>query len=117
VSDESQRFEVYVARFPGAGGKRRISVAGGIMPRWRRDGTEIFYVGLDARVMAAAMTVKGDALDVGEVRPLFGPLELLTIANYRYDASADGQRFLIIPPQGSAEGVTVVQNWVAGLKK
>jgi len=38
--------------------------------------------------------------------------------NYRYDVSADGQRFLIVPPpQASTEGVTVVQNWTAGLKK
>jgi hypothetical protein len=37
---------------------------------------------------------------------------------YDYDVSADGQRFLILPPpQASGEAVTVVQNWTAGLKK
>jgi eukaryotic-like serine/threonine-protein kinase len=117
VSDESQRAEVYVARFPGAGGKRQISVAGGITPRWRRDGKEIFYLGPDAKVMSAAVTVKGDALEAGEVRPLFGRVALATTA-YHYDVSADGQRFLIVPPpQASPGGVTVVQNWTAGLKK
>jgi len=37
---------------------------------------------------------------------------------YRYDVSADGQRFLIVPPQmASSDGVTVIQNWAAGLQK
>jgi len=53
-SDESQRREIYVAQFPGAGGRRRISIAGGTHPRWRSDGKEIFYVAPDRRLMAAA---------------------------------------------------------------
>lgn len=100
----SQRYEVYVARFPGAGGKRQISVAGGFAPRWRRDGKEIFYSATDSKIMSAAVTVKGDALEIGEVRPLFGPVDG-AVFSYRYDVSADGQRFLIVPPpQASAEG-------------
>ena len=52
----------------------------------------------------------------GRDKPLFGPVS--GGFNYRYDVSADGQRFLIVPPpQASTEGVTVVQNWTAGLKK
>ena len=85
-------------------------------PRWRRDGKEIFYVGLDGRVMSAAVTIQGDALEVGEVRPLFG--SVTAGFTYHYDVSADGQRFLILPPPPvSTEGVTVVQNWTAALKK
>ena len=118
VSNESQRNQVYVARFPGAGDKRQISVAGGINPRWRRDGKEIFYVALDRKIMSAAVNVKGDALEVAQVRPLFGPLSVADFYYYGYDVSADGLRFLILPPpQTSGEGVTVVQNWTAGLKK
>ena len=107
ISDESQRGEVYVARFPGGAGKRQISIAGGDLPRWRRDGKEIFYIGPDEMLMSAAVTVKGDALEVGEVKPPFGPVATLG-ANFVYDVSDDGQRFLILPPpQGSTEGVTV----------
>jgi eukaryotic-like serine/threonine-protein kinase len=93
-SDESKRYEIYVARFPGAGSKRQISVTGGISPRWRRDGKEIFYMKPDSTIMAAAVTSKADALEVGEVRPLFGPVAVYLSA-YRYDVSADGQRFLV----------------------
>jgi hypothetical protein len=117
VSGEVQRNEVYVARFPGAGGKRQISLAGGLAPRWRPDGKEIFYLAPDGKIMSAAVTVNADALEVGEVRPLFGPVALAEIG-YHYDVSADGQRFLIVPPpQVSSQGITVVQNWTAGLKK
>jgi len=118
ISDESQRYEVYVARFPGAGGKHQISASAGFAPRWRRDGKEIFYATTDAKLMSAAVTVKGDALEVGEVRPLFGSAFGGGGFTYRYDVSADGQRFLIVPQQqASSEGVTVIQNWTAALKK
>ena len=118
VSNESQRLQVYVARFPGAGDKRQISLEGGLSPRWRRDGKEIFYEAPDRKLMSAAVNVKGDALEVAQVRPLFGPVNGNEIFYYDYDVSADGQRFLILPPpQTSGEGVTVVQNWTAGLKK
>jgi len=117
ASLESQRNEVYVARFPGAGGKRQISVAGGITPRWRRDGKEIFYMAPDGTINSAVVTTKGDALEVGEVQRLFGPVNIAG-NSFRFDVAPDGQRFLIVPPpQASTEGVTVVQNWTAGLKK
>src|SRR5713101_7655451 len=37
-SNESGRFEIYVAPFPGPGGKWQVSIAGGTDPRWRPDG-------------------------------------------------------------------------------
>ena len=56
-----------------------------------------------------------------EVRPLFGLVVTSGYAgNYRYDVSADGQRFLVALPerqQASTSFVTVVQNWQSGLKK
>ncbi len=119
TSNESKRTEVYVARFPGAGGKRQISIAGGYTPRWRQDGKEIFYMTPDGKIMSAAVSIKGDALEVGEVKQLFGTVAVLANTAWRYDVSNDGQRFLIVPPppQTSGEGVTIVQNWTAGLKK
>ena len=45
--------EIYVAPFPGPGGKRQISTAGGLHPRWRDDGNELFYAGLSGTLMAA----------------------------------------------------------------
>ena len=42
ISDESGRYEVYVEEFPRRGGKSQVSTAGGVQPRWSRDGTELF---------------------------------------------------------------------------
>jgi Tol biopolymer transport system component len=59
-SDESRRhFEVYVAPFPGPGGKRQVSTAGGSAPRWPTAGKEIFYVGADNTLMVAPVSAKG----------------------------------------------------------
>ena len=100
VSDESGRNEVYVAPFPGPGGKWQISTAGGTYPRWRRDGTEIFYVSPDSKLMSAAVNGKGLSFEVGAVTPLF-ETHLVTGSRYAYDVSADGQRFLINTTPGA----------------
>ena len=116
-SNESGRTEIYVAPFPGPGGKRQISTVGGILPRWRRDGTEIFYLTPDNKLMAAAVNGKGSSFEVGVVKPLFETRA--TGGRYSYDVSADGQRFLIntLPGQATSSPVTVVLNWTAGLNR
>ena len=121
-SNESRRFEIYVAPFPGPGGKRQISTSGGTFPRWRRDGKEIFYVGPDRRLMAAEVNSKGDTIAVGQVRPLGAPPVRAAsgaFLGYQYDVSPDGQRFLVVAPpeQNTVPPLTLIQNWTAGLKK
>ena len=118
ASGESGRNEVYVAPFPGPGGKWLVSTAGGTWPRWRRDGTEIFYLALDNQLMAATVNGKGSSFEVGAVKPLF-QTHALNAARYPYDVSTDGQRFLVntAPVQTTAAPITVVLNWTAGLKK
>ncbi len=117
ASDEAGKFEIYVAPFPGPGGKWQISTAGGSFPRWRRDGTEIFYLAPDTTLMAAGVNGKGSTFQVGAVMPLFKTR--VTGPRYEYGVSADGQRFLINTPPGQAAStpITVVLNWTAGLKK
>jgi eukaryotic-like serine/threonine-protein kinase len=123
ISSESQRPELYVTPFPplptGPGGKRQISTAGTAytQPRWRQDGKEIFYFSPDQRLMAADVAIKAGTLEVGAVRPLFTLND--AISNPGFDASADGQHFLLrtSPEQTSAEPLTLIQNWVEGLKK
>ena len=113
-SNESGRYEVYVAPFPGPGGKRQVSTAGGAQPRWRADGKELFYRAGDNRLMAAAVDAKGGTFEVKKVEPLLG----LMVGATGYDVSADGQRFLtLVPVEGKTDtALTVVQNWTAGAK-
>ena len=117
VSNEYGQSEVYVAAFPGPGGKWQISTAGGQWPRWRRDGTEIFYLTPENTLMAAEANGKGASFEVGAVKPLFDMRA--AAGGYRYDVSADGQRFLVnsLPAQSAAAPITVVLNWTAGLQK
>jgi Tol biopolymer transport system component len=70
-SNESGRFEVYVKRFPDGEGQQQISAAGGVQPRWRRDGKELYYVASDGGMMAAPIAINGTALEPGVPVRLF----------------------------------------------
>jgi Tol biopolymer transport system component len=112
-SDESGRTEVYVAPFPGPGGARQISAAGGFDPRWRRDGKELFYVAPDS-LMAAAVSIRNGTLEVGGVQKLMAAPQ-----GGIYDVTADGQKFLRVESNGgtSALPLTLRENWPASLRK
>ena len=117
-SGESQRTEIYIAPFPGPGGKVQVSTTGGLQPRWRSDGKEISYVAPDGRLMAVEVKVNGSSVEAGRAQPLFSGVPALVLGT-SYDASPDGQRFLVaVQPEAAApEPLTLVQNWTAGLKK
>ncbi len=130
-SDESGRWEVYVARFPEFTDKRQVSSAGGMQPRWRRDGAELFYLSLDGVIMAAGVdggdgrssAARGSArlrTDAGQMlgapRPLFQTHLSPSPTVPQYDVTADGNRFLVLEPARSGgEPITFVLNWTAGM--
>ena len=94
VTDESGRYEVYVQRFPEGGGKRQVSANGGIQPRWRRDGKELFYV--EGETLVAVPMNTGSSFSVGRAEKLFSDKSLTRRRGHQYDVSADGQRFVLI---------------------
>lgn len=118
-ASESGREEIYVTPFPGPGGKWQVSTDGGAFPQWRRDGSELFYMGLDNKLMSAQVKENGSSFEVGAVKPLFEtkPYFGLFTANL-FDVTADGQRF-IIPYDSGQENRTIslVVNWPALVKK
>jgi eukaryotic-like serine/threonine-protein kinase len=120
TSRESGRDEVHVAPFPGPGGKWQVSSTGGRMPRWRRDGRELFFISEDDTLMAAAVEAKQDKFEVKSVHPLFH-INVAPESSERagsYDVTADGTRFVV-----NANGdenptpITLVLNWPADLKR
>jgi len=119
VSDESGRAEIYIRPFPGPGREVRVSQEGGRAPRWRRDGRELFYIADDRKLMAAEI-MTGPLLEVGRIQPLF---EASTIRSYApnswdYDATPDGQRFLLNAPVAEKPSTaTVVFHWAPDLKR
>jgi Tol biopolymer transport system component len=121
-SDESGRSEVYVRGFsphaPGA--KVLVSTRGGSDPRWRSDGKELFYVGLDGTLMTVDVAT-GSEFRPGPAKPLFKvpTSPFVTLAGVAFwDAAPDGSRFLVPVPvdQRAEPRFTVVLNWQAGLK-
>jgi Tol biopolymer transport system component len=116
-SSESGKSEVYARSFPASGGKLLVSTSGGTQPIWRRDGKEIFYIGPGGELMAAKVKQNGSALAIDVASSLF---QAHTGSFLRtYDATADGQRFLIATrePQKLPSPITVVVNWTANLNK
>jgi len=109
-SDESGRSEIYVQSYPGGANRIPVSTGGGILPRWSRDGKELFYVTGDA-VVAVAVRPDGS---FGAPRRLFDRSNFLL--NYRfqsYSVSPDGKRFLMIQrdPGSVPRQLNVILNW------
>jgi dipeptidyl aminopeptidase/acylaminoacyl peptidase len=126
-SNETGRGEVYVTPIPGPGARVRVSSRGGAMPRWRRDGKELFYLSgrraTSTQLMAATLRVDGGRFDVVDERPLFalnlGDSPVSGYGGQMYDVTADGQRFLVnaVPAAEAVSSLSVIANWTALLKK
>jgi serine/threonine protein kinase len=113
LSAESGRPEIYVRAFPGPGGKWQISTSGGIQPRWRADGKELFYVAPGGWLMAVPVRT-GPSFEKGTPQALFQTRGRRTnIA--QYDVFPDGQRFIVntVVVEKSGSPLTLVQNWPA----
>jgi WD40 repeat protein/predicted Ser/Thr protein kinase len=115
TSEETGQTEVYVVNVDG-GGKTQISSNGGLFPRWRPDGKEIFYVSTD-RVLMSALVTTGPAFEVAAPRPLFS-MNVVTRPGPVYDVSPDGQRFLVATPVPSRipPSINVLTNWPSLLR-
>jgi Tol biopolymer transport system component/predicted Ser/Thr protein kinase len=111
-SNESGRFEIYVRPFPGPGGQWQVSTAGGTMPRWRKDGKELYYLAPDLKLMAAAAGAQGETFTPGTPEALFQTH--MTPGNIRqqYDVTRDG-RFLVNTDlfDTTTEPIHLLLNW------
>jgi Tol biopolymer transport system component len=120
VSDESGRYEVYVASFPVPSLRVPISNGGGYQPRWRRDGKELLFSTGDNRLMSVDVTL-GATFKAGVPKFLFqAPIYGGGASQqHRWDMTADGQRLLIITVGGGdvSAPLTLVENWTALLRK
>jgi Tol biopolymer transport system component len=121
ASNESGRWEIFVAPFPGPGGNWKVSSSGGTEPRWRRDGKELFYLAPDGNLMAVEVKA-GATFEAGSATALFQTRRRVPVSStdmFSYDVSADGQRFLVNTDVGEVAStpLTVVLNWAEELKR
>lgn len=71
VSNESGGYEVVVQAFPNpALGKFIISTRGGMFPRWRSDGRELYYMDPSQQMVAVSVTTDG-SFSASKGTPLF----------------------------------------------
>jgi len=113
-SNESGRVEIYVRPFPDPGPSQQVSPNGGAQVRWARDGRELFYIGLDGRLMAVPVLMGSGKLETGTPAPLFATHvggALQATIRQQYMVSPDGQRFLMNNVQETTLPITVIVNW------
>jgi serine/threonine-protein kinase len=119
VSNESGRFEVYLAPYPDVTSRRiQVSTTGGGWPRWVRGGREIVYVSGEWMVAVPVDPVSGS---------LGVPVRLFSVAPYSLDVftgrpfslTSDGDRFIMVKrtPGREPRRIVVVTNWFAELAK
>jgi Tol biopolymer transport system component len=120
ASTETGQSQIYVQPFPATGGRYQVSRNGGVIPTWRSDGKELFYLAPpDSRLTAVSIdTSRG--FEMGEPQALFVTNAAPNQATYRQFAiSNDGKRFLINTQvqQASTQPITVVVNWLSSVQK
>ena len=83
-------------------------------PVWRRDGKELFYIGLNGELMVSEISTSSVAFQSGMPKPLFQ-----TKVTSSWDVSADGTKFLFAVQSGETvqEPFIFVLNWMELLKK
>ena len=106
VSSETGALEIYVRTLEGRGERVRVSAAGGRLPRWRRDGKELFYVAASGDLVAVPIGAAA--------RPEPGSPSVLfrldgDVRDYAVDAS--GEKFLVDVAPSERAPISVIVNW------
>ena len=114
-SDENSG-EIYVTSFPGPGARIAVSSKGGVAPRWRGDGQELFYVADDLTIISVQARESANEFHVLSSQPLFR-LQLPYNVGF-YDATRDGRRFLVNTRTSREQNapLTIVTNWLAQIQ-
>lgn len=120
TSDESGAAEVYVQAFPSSGEKSQVSTAGGDEAMWSRDGSKLFYITPDRKMVAVAISTT----------PRFRVLSANTLFSVRvwnyspsgsrngYVPAPDGKRFLVnVALDSGAAPIQIVTDWIDELHR
>jgi serine/threonine-protein kinase len=120
ASDETGRFEVYVRPFPAVSTTRwLVSGGGGFLPRWSRNGRELFYLNPNAELLSVPLN-PGPVFSFGVPAVLFSvdPFQTMNIA-VGYDVHPDGKRFLMLRQVGGnvrRDEIVLVENLAGDLR-
>jgi Tol biopolymer transport system component len=111
ASDASGQFGVYLEPFPPHGGRELVSTGRASIPRWSRDGKQLYYGTSDGWV----------AVDIAlGPLPRFGTPRLLTQTSLgsTFDPAPDGKHFLVELAHGSPQKVIGgITDWFSELRQ
>jgi Tol biopolymer transport system component len=115
-SNETGRFEIYVRPFPGPGQQFPISTAGGVYPRWSRDGRELYYIAPDGKMMVVPIRATAPTFDAGVPTTLFQTRKVGGGSNvigsgHQYDVTRDGHFLINVEGDSGVPPITLLMNW------
>jgi len=104
-SNDSGRLEVYVRPAPGpdgkpAPGKWQISTDGGSWPQWSPAGRELFYQGLDRRIMVTDYTATRGSFSSSKPRAWSDRQIQQSGVYLSFAVASDGKRIAVFPMPG-----------------
>ena len=116
VTDQTGKNEVWVAAFPSGQSRRQVSLAGGSHPEWNGDGTELYFISAEGKLVAVTFGSHGSSFDAKtrtELFPIPRTVDVLAGSHNIYKPSHDGRKFLVavksdvptVPP------LSVIMNW------
>jgi Tol biopolymer transport system component len=120
ITNESGRPEAYVQKFEEGDRPRlvenrtRISDDGAQVLRWRGDGKEIVYLGMNGLLYSVPVRI-GSSLQFGKPVALFRMPVAARAAlpsAFEFDVALDGSRFLVpVVAASGTSSLVVIQNW------
>jgi Tol biopolymer transport system component len=119
LSDESGRYELYVAGFSAGGAlgpATMVSNGGGVHPAWASDGRHVFYYSEPGKVMSVAISVTPHLAASAPV--LAYDLKQLRVNPGDWDIMPDGRLLAIQKGEGEDDitSFNVVLNWLDELR-
>jgi serine/threonine-protein kinase len=99
-SDEAGSSEVYVRPFSGSGGPWRVSIEGGMYPRWSTTPDGLLFLNLSRKVMFAPYASDGNSFRADRPQ-LWSPTSLIAgsgrlAGSFPYDLHPDGKRLAVM---------------------
>ena len=110
ASDESGRNEVFMQSFPSGQNRLAVSSGGGSLPRWSRDGRELFYL-TGSSIVSVPIRPGGS---LGAAQKILDLPDVFVNQRFQsYDVSPDGKRFLmhLREPGSVPRQLNIILNW------
>lgn len=113
VAVENGTPQVYLASFPIPNQRRRLTSAGGLVPRWRSDGRELYFLAKDGTLFATPITDRLHSNVEDTARPLFRvPAFIPGWTTSAYSVDNSGRKFIfVVSPAPLQSQFVLVTNW------